>query len=215
MSTNTSNCRTASTTRHPRGSAGPVLGDQRPGPAGGGGPHSPPSLREESSQKHISKPKDLPQRVHCPDQTAPDETGEGTAPREALLVTGEEGAIPALGALPPDPACPPSPSLQGADRPTLGTSVTGPQGVAGGSFRHRARSVGDGWGGAGEGQRLRAGPGRKGARGADRAAAAAGLKTGVTGQRGDPAPAASPEGGAARGTAELASLLVLTLGACC
>lgn len=62
-----------------------------PGPAGGGGPHSPPSLREEGSQKHISKPRDLPQTLHCPDRTAPAETAEGTAPREALLVTGRKG----------------------------------------------------------------------------------------------------------------------------
>lgn len=38
VSANASTCRTASTTRHPRGSAGPVLGGQRPGPAGGGVP---------------------------------------------------------------------------------------------------------------------------------------------------------------------------------
>lgn len=84
--------------------AGLVTPEAGLGPAGGGGPHSPPSLREEGSRKHISKPKDLPQRLHCPDWTAPDETAEGTAPREALLVTGEEGAVPALGAPPRDPA---------------------------------------------------------------------------------------------------------------
>lgn len=60
------------------------------------------------------------------------------------------------------------------------------------------------------GQRLRAGPGRKGARGVDGAAAAAGVKRGVTG---GPCTSGLPGRRAARRTAELASLLVLTLGA--
>ena len=38
------------------------------GPALWGGPHYPPSPREQSGRKHISKPKDLPPRLHCPDQ---------------------------------------------------------------------------------------------------------------------------------------------------
>ena len=64
--------------------------------------------------------------------------------------------------------------------------------------------MGRGWGGAAAQSRAQ----QRGARGADGAAAAAGVKKGVPG--GDPAPVASLEG-----TAELASLFVLTLGACC
>lgn len=78
------------------------------------------------------------------------------------------------------------------------------QGVDGGSLQTQGSR-------AGEGQWLKAGPSGKGARGTDGAAAARRGEDGGDGGR-TPAPAASPEGGAARGVAELASQLMLKPG---
>lgn len=85
--------------------------------------------------------------------------------------------------------------------------MTCPQGVDGGSLQTQGSR---GQGGAAAQSRNQ----WKGARGTDGAAAARrGENGGDWG--GTPIPAASPEGGAAKGAAELATPLVLTLGACC
>ena len=90
------------------------------GPALWGGPLYPPSPREQSSRKHISKPKDLPPRLHCPDQQLQMRLRRAQPPGGLAGDRGGRGC-PSFGAPPPAPACPPSPALQGADHPALRT----------------------------------------------------------------------------------------------